>query len=74
MTVDLVQHHHNIPGCLIKLLLYFVAKKIQKIIGFDLRQLKPIKTIRNIDIPTMYVVGLNDILSWPKRVLDLYNT
>ncbi len=46
---------------------------MKKIIGFDLAKLKPIKTIKNINIPTMYIVSVGDILSWPNWILDMFN-
>ncbi len=49
-----------------------MAKKMKKIIGFDLTKLKPIKTIKNINVPTLYIVSVGDILSRPNRVLDMF--
>ena len=51
--------------CLVKLVLFFILKKVKNKIGVDLKDIDVIKNINKIKIPTFFMVGKEDVISRP---------
>ena len=72
MIHDVIAANSKIPKCLINMALFFVLKTVKKKIGIDLRTIKPILEVKDLEIPCFFLVGKGDIISRPDKVKDLY--
>lgn len=72
MIHDVVASKKKIPKCFINLALVMIMKTIKKKTGCDLRKIKPIKIVENLNIPCFFFVSKHDIISRPDKVKSLY--
>lgn len=72
MVHDVIAANSKIPKCLVNIALFFVLKTVKKKVGIDLRTIKPIKEVQNLEIPCFFIVGKDDEISRPDKVKDLY--
>lgn len=72
MIHDVVASKAKIPTCFINIALHFLLKTIKKKTGADLKKIKPIESIKKIEIPTFFLVCKEDIIARPDKVKDLF--
>lgn len=73
LAKELCKKYANIPGFVTETALVFIKKSVKKKNEFDLDDIKPIKYVRNIRIPGLFIHALNDEMVPMNHSIKLYH-
>jgi len=73
LAQDVADQNHNIPSVFVTMAMAIVKSTIRDKLQFDVDDLKPYESIKNVKIPSLFHVGKYDVLVRPFRVQAYFN-
>lgn len=73
MVNDVAYDSLKIPGFITSMVMKVLSKQIQSKVNFDILKLKPAEFARTCTVPCVFIIGKNDKLVYPKRVLEIFD-
>lgn len=73
MIQDIAYETMRIPGFIAGIVLKMMSRQIESRVHFDILKLKPVEFARNCSVPCVFIIGKEDKLVYPKRVLETFD-
>lgn len=73
MVEDVASDRMHVPGFIAQLALRLMSSQIEQRVHFDILKVKPASFARHCSVPCNFIIGKEDKLVFPKRVLEIFD-
>jgi hypothetical protein len=73
MVEDVASDRMRVPGFIAQLALRLMSSQIEQRVHFDILKVKPASFARHCSVPCNFIIGKEDKLVFPRRVLEIFD-